>query len=152
MRSGPSQPGRAHHHERGASVIEYSLLIALIAVAIIASVSFLSSSISDTFLAAGEPFATAQTAGPGSPAQVRAGKSVTLDLAQLSGVKDLKDVKVTAMVDPRSGRVEGKDNGTIKFEAGDRATGTARITYTYSYKQGAQTVRGEGSTLVDIVR
>ena len=84
--------------ERGATAIEYGLLVALIAIVMIAAVSLMSSRISDVFLAAAEPFSDAQTADPAVDAQVKPGKSVTVSLAQLSGLKNVKELKVKANV------------------------------------------------------
>ena len=45
--------GRAHDPERGASLVEYALLVALIAIVCIVAISFVGSSASSTFSAVG---------------------------------------------------------------------------------------------------
>jgi pilus assembly protein Flp/PilA len=151
MRGERTQREGAQPCERGATAIEYGLLVALIAVVMIAAVSLMSSRISAVFLAAAEPFSDAQPAELAVDAKVKPGKSVTMSLAQLSGLKNVKQLKVKANVVGGSGKAEGNDNGSVTFEAAERATGTATIAYAYSYKQGTQTMKGEGSLRVAIV-
>ena len=111
MQGERTQRERAQTRERGATAIEYGLLVALIAIVMIAAVSLMSSRISAVFLAAAEPFSDAQPAELAVDAKVKPGKSVTVSLAQLSGLKNVKQLKVKADVVGVVGRPRAMTTG-----------------------------------------
>lgn len=53
--------------ERGATAVEYGLIVALIAVAIIAAVAFLGTELKDLFMGVGEKVADPESVTPATP-------------------------------------------------------------------------------------
>jgi pilus assembly protein Flp/PilA len=152
MRGERTQRERAQTRDRGATAIEYGLLVALIALVMIAAVSLLSSSLTGVFLAAAEPFSAKKSASPVVTFQVSSGDGAFLQASKLSSLQNLPRVRLlSATVDDASkGKVKVEDEG-LAFEARKNAKGQAKITYTYSYQQDKNTVTGRASVLVNII-